>query len=1199
LRFAGEETSLDEGWRAEETLLGKPLVVVLDQVEEVFTHPDPSHPRELDDLVDALRTALGNRDCRPRGKLILAFRKEWLAELDRRLAEAKLPRTKVFLKQLDRRGIIEAIRGPARLGRLQRQYRLAVEDGLAEVIADNLLADAGSALAPTLQVLLTKMWERARQANPDRPHFDRTLYESLKAEGYLLEDVLAEGLQAIRHWNANVEASGLALDQLAFHTTDLGTAALHTRDELEARYAHRAEVLDGLLAQCRDHYLLIEAETPAGSTRLAHDLLAPLVQQRFRLSVAPGQRARRLLENRAPEWRDGKTGPVLDRADLATVEEGASGMRSWSADETRLVEASRRAEQQRMAEEEERARRLHEAEERQRQAEAEKQRATAERLKDQEEANRRLRGRAVALLVSLALTAGVAAFAISQWREANKQRDEATKETKIANDQTELANRAKDEADQKTKIAQEQTELANRATEKAKAAAEEARKQRRHAEQNLVIAKAGSLAAYSRDAFPERPQQCLILAVEAISTTQRHGEHPVPSARQALHDAVSSIQGSAIFQQAHKSEIMALALSADGHLARGCADGTVEVFDVKHPTSRPLILIRRGERIHALAFAPDGRLATASIDGVPRVWDLKRPTAEPLVLKEHGNAIYCLAVAPDGRLAVSSYDGMVRVWNLDRPSQPPIAVKQPRTLAMAFAPDGRLVTGGDKVRLWTLNKPAEKPFVLPTHGGNIDALAFARDGHLAIGTRDGKPRVWDPAQPTEEPTVLLANDNRRHGGRLSALASASNDRLVTTSFDGTARIWDLKHPTAEPVVLRGHDDEIRAVVCARDGRCFTGGRETALRVWNLNEPTDQPIVLAGQEYPITALTLAPDGRILTGMPNGSAQVWDLGRRTVSTVLAPHPTERSSALTFGPGDRLVMGSDQGHVRVWNLKRPASQPLLLEGHAAPIFSVSMAPDGRVAAGSLDGTARVWDLNRPSDQPVVLLTRPRVRSQNVIRAIAFVARDRLVTGSDDGFLRMWDLGHPTRPPIVLGKQEPFLSALALAPDGRIVSGGWDGTARVWKLERPADAPLVLAGHKGFIEALAFAPDGRLVTAGQDGTARVWNLERPTEAPLVIQGHQEEIRSLAFTRDGRLVTGGGDGSAKVWQIDLSILVKKAEHIAGRNLTLAEWQQFFGEERYRRTFPDLPDGDGVAEARQAQRGTRAPRAPTLPAGSR
>ena len=307
-----------------------------------------------------LGNTLGSREARPRGKLVLGFRKEWLAEIDRRFAEAKLPRAKVFLKPLDRRGIIQAIRGPARPGRLQRQYRLSIDDGLAEVIAENLLADAGSAVAPTLQVLLTKMWDRARQANPDQPRFDRVLYESLKAEGYLLKDVLDECLKAIGGWNPTVERSGLALDVLVYHTTDLGTASQHTRAELSARYAHQADVLEPLIGVCKDHYLLLEVEpdldSPTLSTRLAHDLLAPLVQQRFRRSIAPGQRARRLLENRVPEWEGDKTGPVLDRADLATVQEGAAGMRAWTADEVRLVDASRTADERLRADEAEQRR---------------------------------------------------------------------------------------------------------------------------------------------------------------------------------------------------------------------------------------------------------------------------------------------------------------------------------------------------------------------------------------------------------------------------------------------------------------------------------------------------------------------------------------------------------------------------------------------------------------------------------------------------------------------------------------------------------------------------------------------------------------------------------------------------------------------------------------------------------------------------
>jgi formylglycine-generating enzyme required for sulfatase activity len=430
LHLTDEQTTLNDGWRAQEAQLGKPIFVFLDQIEEVFTRPNPEKPHELDELLAVLGDALGNRDTRPRGKLVLSFRKEWLAELDRRLAEAKLPRVRVFLKQLDRRGIIEAIRGPARPGRLQRQYRLTIEDGLPEVIADNLLADAGSALAPTLEVFLTKMWERARQANPDAPRFDRELYETLKSDGYLLKDVLDEGLKAIGRWNSSVADSGLALDVLVCHTTDLGTASQRSRDELNQRYAHQLGVLDGLLGRCKDTYLLIEAEpnpsSPPGSTRLAHDLLAPLVQQRFRLSVAAGQRARRLLENRVPDWAGGKVGPVLDRADLATVQEGAAGMRAWTSDEVRLVEASREADERLKAEEAEQLRRIREAEEGQRHAETLARQQAEEHLKDQEQANSRLRRRAYALGAIVVVALVVALAAILEWREAGRQRDQAT-----------------------------------------------------------------------------------------------------------------------------------------------------------------------------------------------------------------------------------------------------------------------------------------------------------------------------------------------------------------------------------------------------------------------------------------------------------------------------------------------------------------------------------------------------------------------------------------------------------------------------------------------------------------------------------------------------------------------------------------------------------------------------------------------------
>ena len=72
--------------------------------------------------------------------------------------------------------------------------------------------------------------------------FDRDLYKRLRDEGYLLRDVLEEGLKAVRLWREDVESSGLALDVLVYHVTEFDTAAQRTRAELAARYPHRADV---------------------------------------------------------------------------------------------------------------------------------------------------------------------------------------------------------------------------------------------------------------------------------------------------------------------------------------------------------------------------------------------------------------------------------------------------------------------------------------------------------------------------------------------------------------------------------------------------------------------------------------------------------------------------------------------------------------------------------------------------------------------------------------------------------------------------------------------------------------------------------------------------------------------------------------------------------------------------------------------
>ncbi|MFT4558067.1 MAG: hypothetical protein ACI92S_003441 [Planctomycetaceae bacterium] len=339
------DVPLESAWRAKEEQTGKPLIVFLDQVEELYTRPIAGLPDELDQLLEVLKAIFIDPDHRPQGKLVLGLRKEWLAELEAQLIAHELPRTKVFLEPIDRRGIIEIVQGPARSERLRERYGLTVESGLAEIIADDLLADRDSAIAPTLQILLTKMWTSATAENYEHPQFSQSLYQQLRREGILLRDFLNQQIAAFRERYPDAVDSGLLLDIVSLHTTPLGTADQKTVEQLQEQYAHLDATLPELIQQCQDLHLLTVAasakQQSTRTTRLAHDTLAPLVREQFDVSDKPGQRARRILDNRAVDWVNDKIGTPLDEADLAIVEQGTQGTRVLSPTEQRLLVASR------------------------------------------------------------------------------------------------------------------------------------------------------------------------------------------------------------------------------------------------------------------------------------------------------------------------------------------------------------------------------------------------------------------------------------------------------------------------------------------------------------------------------------------------------------------------------------------------------------------------------------------------------------------------------------------------------------------------------------------------------------------------------------------------------------------------------------------------------------------------------------------
>ncbi|MBA3708404.1 MAG: PD40 domain-containing protein [Planctomycetes bacterium] len=331
--------------------------------------------------------------------------------------------------------------------------------------------------------------------------------------------------------------------------------------------------------------------------------------------------------------------------------------------------------------------------------------------------------------------------------------------------------------------------------------------------------------------------------------------------------------------------------------------------------------------VAGISFAPDGaRIAAAIEDGTVGLWDAAsgndlRPEAA------RATAIGPIAWSADGaRIATTAVDGGLRIWIAGTGAlELGLGAKDP-IQALAYAPDGAVITGDSTGAITRWDIVAKKPTAqvrFQAHQSMICALALSHDGaHIYSSAYDGTLRRCEAS--SLKPLAPLASvDLAAHG-----IAVSPDDRRI-------------------------------AVACYQE-REGHGETESWLGVCDVL--TDRLLwkEAPAAEIPWTRVAFSPDGALIAAISDRIVIKAAATGATVRTIAAHANT--ITGIAFSPDGALVAtSSSDGTVAVWEVATGAERQRLT-GHTGLVTDLAFAPDGqRLASISTDLTALLWRVRR----------------------------------------------------------------------------------------------------------------------------------------------------------------------------------------------------------------------------------------------
>ncbi len=727
--------------------------------------------------------------------------------------------------------------------------------------------------------------------------------------------------------------------------------------------------------------------------------------------------------------------------------------------------------------------------------------------------------------------------------------------------------------------------------------------QRNRADDLAVEADVERMAAIARQSDPLDPTIAILLAVEA------HRADSSDATLDAVHRALTG--RSAYLGQLVSDQVWGITALDDGVRVVTNTSSNIDIWNVETRTREaswpvdvgvgiggvlaPINV--DGELVYIITpyfstAATDGTVAAAMADKRLSIVDLSNGATSDLELAASGTA---LAMSSNGtHLAVGTIDGRVQMFETDDLSSP-LWTSQHDSFPsdLQWAPDDKSLASGHgsgEISMFSL----ESGDPVWTFEGHAEWVSPAADARGLLFSADGQRLV---VLRQDQELITRSADVRNAESTLDI----SGYGQVVQEFDPSTGA-----PLSDPMPVLGDEISLRWADRSQTAVLATGARSN-LRVYDLAR-SGEPRSLSEEgrgEGGASAALLDLDV-VVTANRTGMSLHSIRGSDAVSTLIPLSPRQ---ALGDPYALRMMAFDDDTNVVAttlfdffpplqqperFDLDDPASEPSVMADFAGAEFANAAIGFGPTVmmVSLVNGVEARRGLDGESYGPA----RPifgagggqAALSPNGEREIAW-------GGGADGALLLFDTAtgevvadlsdlvgdditwlhfstDSTRLDIYSGRSGYVFDGVtgeliwAREETGAIISGPGgeyyavtDGQATIQLLDQTTREPVgdPYIGHAAEIFNLNFNTDGSLLSSrSADGTVRVWS----TESRRQLGGEIDAFAAngvVKWSPDGRLMAYPEVRGMRVWNYDTDSWPDIACEVAGRNLTIAEWDEF------------------------------------------